>query len=109
MLSLNRQAVGSIGGLVTGESGAGENGAAIASAMLGSVYDDDNNYTDYLAMLSGMPLEAEINTKRKWAVRLAREQAKFDDMKSPNRMAMWAQSGLIGDVIKAFSLSTDRF
>lgn len=102
-------AVGSIGGLVTGESGAGENGAAIASAMLGSVYDDDNNYTDYLAMLSGMPLEAEINTKRKWAVRLAREQAKFDDMKSPNRMAMWAQSGLIGDVIKAFSLSTDRF
>lgn len=100
--------IGSLGGMFTGSETAGETGAALASATLGSTYDDDNPYTDYLAILSGMPLEAEINTARKWAVRMARQQTKFDDLKSPNRLAMWAQSGITGDVIKALSLSTDR-
>lgn len=86
----------------------GENGEAVASAMLGSTYDDDNNYTDYLAILAGIPLEAEINSLRKWAVRLARQQAAFDDAHSPERGVMWAMSGLGGEVVKAFSLATDR-
>lgn len=102
-------AIGSVTGLFTGSDTAGETGAALASATIGSTYDDDNAYTDYMAMLSGMPLEAEINTARKWAVRMARQQAKFDDLKSPNRIVMQATSGVIGDVIKAFSLSTDRW
>ncbi|MND13283.1 hypothetical protein D3C81_21950 [compost metagenome] len=86
----------------------GENGVAVASAMLGSTYDDDNNYTDYLAILAGIPLEAEINTLRKWAMRLARQQAAFDDAHSPERGAMWAMSGVVGEVAKAFALATDR-
>lgn len=95
---------------VTGNdaNAAGEQGAAIAAATIGSTYDDDNAYTDYLSILSGMPLEAEINTLRKWAVRLARQRAKFDDWRSPNRLAMSAMSGWTGDLIKAVSLSTDR-
>ncbi|MNO53472.1 hypothetical protein D3C76_439180 [compost metagenome] len=76
--------------------------------MLGSTYDDDNNYTDYLAILAGIPLEAEINTLRKWAMRLARQQAAFDDAHSPERGAMWAMSGVVGEVAKAFALATDR-
>ncbi|MNP75294.1 hypothetical protein D3C76_1723340 [compost metagenome] len=81
---------------------------AVASAFLGSTYDDDNSYTDYLSILAGIPLEAEINTLRKWAVRLARQQAAFDDAKSPERAVMWGMSGIIGDVAKAFALATDR-
>jgi glutaredoxin-related protein len=61
-----------------------------------------------LAILAGIPLEAEINSLRKWAVRLARQQAAFDDMKSPERIGMWAMSGMSGDVIKGFSQATDR-
>jgi hypothetical protein len=76
--------------------------------MLGSTYDDDNNYTDYLAILAGIPLEAEINSLRKWAVRLARQQAAFDDMVSPERIGMWAMSGVTGEAIKGFSQATDR-
>lgn len=83
-------------------------GSAAASAMLGSTYDDDNNYTDYLAILAGLPLEAEINGLRKWAVRLARQQAAFDDAKSPERAAMWAMSGMFGDAAKAMAHATDR-
>lgn len=101
-------AIGSIADQVKGTTGGGETGAALASATLGSTYDDDNAYTDYLSILSGMPLEAEINTARKWAVRMARQQAKFDDLTSPNRMVMQAMSGMTGDVWKALSLSTDR-
>jgi len=86
----------------------GENGVAVASAMLGSTYDDDNNYTDYLSILAGIPLEAEINSLRKWAVRLARQQAAFDDAHSPERGVMWAMSGVTGEIIKAFSLASDR-
>jgi hypothetical protein len=86
----------------------GESGAAVASALLGSTYDDDNNYSDYLAILAGTPLEAEINALRKWAVRLARQQAAFDDAHSPERMAMWAGETLVGEVAKAFSMATDR-
>jgi hypothetical protein len=101
-------AIGSIADAVTGGTTGGETGSALASATLGSTYDDDNAYTDYMAILSGMPLEAEINTARKWAVRMARQQAKFDDLTSPNRMVMSAMSGMTGDFWKAMSLSTDR-
>lgn len=100
--------VGSATEFFTGSQTGGETGAAIASATLGSTYDDDNAYTDYLSILAGMPLEAELNTKRKWAVRLARQQSKFDDMTSPSGQVMWAMSGATGDLIKAVSLSTDR-
>ncbi|MNP42533.1 hypothetical protein D3C76_1363050 [compost metagenome] len=99
-------AIGWLGGGVP--SVTGENGVAVASAMLGSTYDDDNSYTDYLAILAGIPLEAEINSLRKWAVRLARQQAAFDDAASPERAAMWAMSGMTGEVWKAFGQATDR-
>jgi len=102
--------VGAASGWLAGgsPSNAGENGVAIASALLGSTYDDDNNYTDYLSILAGIPLEAEINGMRKWAVRLARQQAAFDDSYSPERAAMWAGETLFGEVVKAFSMATDR-
>lgn len=99
-------AIGWLGGGVP--SVTGDNGVAVASAMLGSTYDDDNSYTDYLAILAGIPLEAEINSLRKWAVRLARQQAAFDDAASPERAAMWAMSGMTGEVWKAFGQATDR-
>jgi hypothetical protein len=94
-------------GTETNNAGATK-GEAVANAMLSSTYDDDNSYSDYLSILASIPLEAEINTARKWAIRLARQQAKFDDMRSPNRMAMWTTSGVFGDVIKAFSLAPER-
>lgn len=83
-------------------------GRDAASLMLGSTYDDDNNYTDYLAILAGLPLEAEINGLRKWAVRLARQQAKFDDATSPARASMWAMSGVLGEGAKAIAHATGR-
>ena len=108
------KAAGYAGGAAIGYLGGGDaastaqTGTAVASAMLGSTYDDDNSYTDFLTILAGLPLEAEINTARKWALRLARQQATFDDQRSPERAVMWAMSGLGGDVIKAFSMPTDR-
>lgn len=83
-------------------------GEQAASALLGSTYDDDNSYTDYLAILAGIPLEQEINGLRKWAVRLARQRVAFDDAQSPDRAVMWAMSGVFGDMAKAIGNATDR-
>lgn len=103
-------AVGGAGSWLNGHdfSQGGQVGENLVSTMLGSTYDDDNNYTDYLSILAGLPLEAEINQMRKWALRLARQQAAFDDAQSPERMAMWAMSGVVGDVAKAIGMVTDR-
>ncbi|MNP88986.1 hypothetical protein D3C85_13800 [compost metagenome] len=89
-------------------SAGGTAGSAVAQAMLGSTYDDDNNYTDYLSILAGLPLEAEINMARKWAVRLARKQAAMDDMTSPNRIAMWTMDSVPGELARILATSTER-
>lgn len=99
---------GSITGAVTGNEGGGDAGQALATALSGSVYDDDNNYTDYLSILAGIPLEAEINGLRKWAVRMARQQVAMDDMVSPARMAMWTMDSVPGELAKAIGMSTER-
>lgn len=95
-------------GAATGNEGGGDTGQAIASMFSGSVYDDDNNYTDYLSILAGLPLEAEINGLRKWAVRLARQQAAMDDMVSPSRMAMWTMDSVPGELAKALGMASER-
>lgn len=83
-------------------------GADITSGLLRSTYDEDNAYTNYLAVLGSLPLEAQINTMRAWRLRMARTRAEINQMTSHARAASMLMSGVTGDVIKAFSLATDR-
>lgn len=94
-----------IGGIGTWAGGGdadtgGDIGAVAMSALLGSTYDDDNNYTDYLAILGGVPLSDHMNPARKWAIRLAKQQIKLDDLTSSARAGMVASDNIIGETVK---------
>lgn len=90
----------------TGGDGAenARKGLALASSLLGSTWDDDNNYTDYLAILGGIPLEDAVQPSRKWALRMARQQAKFDDLTSPTKAASFVSDNIAGEIIRNFNL-----
>lgn len=83
-------------------------GSDITSGLMRSTYDEDNPYTNYLAVMGSLPLEAQINTMRAWRLRMARTRAEVNQMTSHARAASMLMSGMTGDVIKAFSLATDR-
>lgn len=79
-----------------------------ATALSKSTYAEDNKYTDYLATLASLPLEAQINITRKWQLSMARSRAAFNQWKSPNRMASGLMNTWGGDFLKAISRPTDR-
>jgi len=92
-----------------GDSTTGANiGAGIASAFMPSTYDDDNKYTDYLAVLGSLPLEAQVNPMRKMRLRLTQQMAAFNQWKSPAHFANWAMGTWAGELLKAVSQRTDR-
>lgn len=104
-------AIASIGNALGGDynvDNASNNGAAAASAVMPSTYDDDNTYTDYLAVLGSLPLEAQVNQFRKLRLRMTRQMADWNAWRSPAHLANWAMGGFTGDVIKALSTATDR-
>lgn len=81
---------------------------AISASMMPSTFDDDNKYTQYLAVLGSLPMEAQINTFRKFKLRAAQQRAQFNAWKSPAHLTQWAMGGFFGDVIKAVSVATAR-
>lgn len=100
-------AVNVLGGNVD-SAAAQTTGAALSTALMPSSYDDDNTYTDYLAVLGSLPLEAQINQFRKLKLRLTKQMADFVQFKSPAHFSNWAMGGIFGDVLKAVSQRTDR-
>lgn len=94
---------------IGGDSATGERiGQAAAAALMSSTYDDDNKYSDYLAVLGSLPMDAQINTFRKLKLRLTQQAAEFKAWTSPAHGMNWFMGTLPGSVIKAFSLATAR-
>lgn len=81
---------------------------AISSAMLPSTFDEDNKYTTYMAVLGSLPMEAQVNTWRKFKLRATLNRAQFDSWKSPAHLTQWLMGSWPGDLIKAVSTATDR-
>jgi hypothetical protein len=75
----------------------------VAATLMQGTYDDDNKYTDYLATLGSLPLEAQINTLRKFKLRATEQAAKFQSYTSPAHIMQSAMGGFTGDIIKAIS------
>jgi hypothetical protein len=53
-------------------------------------------------------MDAQINTLRKLKLRMTQQMAEFNAWKSPAHFANWSMGGLSGDILKAFSMRTDR-
>lgn len=69
---------------------------------------DDNNYSDYLAVLSGQGLNEQIYRSDKLARMLAKTQLDVKQWVSPTQMAATFSSSLAGQVISAFVEGTYR-
>lgn len=102
--------IGALGASATGgDTTQGANvGAGVASALMPSTYDDDNKYTDYLAVLGSLPLEAQVNPLRKMRLRMTQQMAQFNQWKSPAHFANWSMGTWAGEILKAVSQRTDR-
>jgi hypothetical protein len=84
------------------------NSDGVAAFTMDSSFDDDNKYTDYLAILGSLPLEANTSTWRKFKLRATQQASQFKDYTSMSHMMNSFMGTWCGDVIKAFSISTAR-
>ncbi len=99
---------GAIDAATGSDGGASQAAQGVAAALMPSTYDDDNKYTDYLAVLGSLPMDAQINSWRKFKLRVTMQRAEFTAWKSPANLVQWAMGGFPGDVIKAASMATAR-
>lgn len=94
------QAIGDIAG--------GMGGQEVASYLQKGTYDDDNSFTDYLAVLGGLSWQDMVYANRRWRLARYRQMQNWTSWKSPSRVAMWAGSTHLGRFINAISTETDR-
>lgn len=102
--ALVAQATASAANAVLGD-GAGD---AAAGVLLNSSYDDDNSYTDYLAVLGALSWTDMVYTPNKWALNLTKQLGALEAWKSPSHIANWFMGTLPGRVINAVALGSDR-
>ncbi|WJJ55170.1 hypothetical protein [Xanthomonas phage RTH11] len=94
------QAVGDlIGGL---------RGQEFASYAQKGTYDDDNTFTDYMAVLGSLSWQDMVYSNRRWKLARYRQMQNWTSWKSPGRVAMWAGNTTLGRIINAISTETDR-
>lgn len=89
------------------EGGAGPIGT-VANMIAPSNFDDDNAYTDYLAVLGSLSLADQIYPSNKLRLRRAIRMAKWDQWKSPARHANWLLGGTTGRILSTLTHITDR-
>jgi len=75
---------------------------------LQALFDDDNNYTDYLATLGSLSLQDQIYVGKKLRINVARMMGQFDQYFSPNRMALITAGTLPGQVLSAMARGVIR-
>lgn len=91
-----------------GDTVAGQVGQSIASIGQMSSYDDDNSFTDYLAVLGSLSWQDLVYANRRWRLARYRQMQMWNSWKSPSRVAMMAGNTWIGRMVNAVSLETDR-
>lgn len=101
------------GGQLMGEIVGGASGAAAgvnaASYVTPASYDEDNSFTDYLAVLGSLNWKDMIYGVRSWELSRLRVMRNWKDMTSPARLAQQFVLGTVpGRFINAISRDTDR-
>ncbi len=89
-------------------AGNGQTGQEWASYFQKGTYDDDNSFTDYLAVLGGLSWQDMTYANRRWRLARYRQMQNWTSWKSPARASMWAGQTLPGRIINVFSAETDR-
>lgn len=72
------------------------------------LFDEDNAYTDYLAVLGSLSMADQIYVSRRLQLNLTRQMVDFKKWSSPAKWGNWAGGTLVGQAISAFARVTDR-
>lgn len=81
--------------------------AGIATGAALGVFDDDNTFTDYMAVLGSLGLTDQIYTTKKLRLNMTRRLTEFKAWSSPSNTAMWAVGTLPGRALAAVMRGTD--
>lgn len=86
----------------------GETAQQIVQGFRSATFDDDNPFTDYLAVLGGLTLTEQTYPFRKLRLRLTREMTRYHSAISPSRIGTWAFNGTTGRALSLLYRGTDR-
>jgi hypothetical protein len=90
-------------------NGALQNSAeAVAAALSASTYDDDNSYTDYLAVLGSLTLPEMTYGTRKIALQYANRRQDFRTWATMGQFASTFSDTMLGRGLRAFAMASDR-
>ncbi|QVD49072.1 hypothetical protein LUCX_2 [Xanthomonas phage vB_XciM_LucasX] len=84
------------------------NVSEFASYFQKGTYDDDNSFTDYLAVLGSLSWQDMVYANRRWRLARYRQMQAWNSWKSPARVASWMGDTTLGRLINAISTETDR-
>lgn len=97
-----------LGGAIGGALGAGADALNNAAQTIGSIFDDDNTFTDYMAVLSGMGLTDQIYSMNKFKLNLTRAMTTWKTWYSTSHFASFAGDTLPGSLVSAIFRGTAR-
>lgn len=72
------------------------------------IFDEDNVFTDYMAVLGSLSLTDQIYASHRLKLNLTRRLTNWQSMKSPARWGMLVANSMPGEVIRAFATGTSR-
>lgn len=101
--SLGAAAATTVAGAVGGETA-----QQIVQTFRAATIDDDNTYTDYMAVLGGLTLTDQTLPFRRLRLNITREMTKYRTYISPSHVGNWAFNGLTGRTISMLYRGTDR-
>jgi hypothetical protein len=96
------------GAAVGGAIGTGVDAVSNVAATIGSMFDDDNTFTDYMAVLSGMGLTDQIYSMNKFKLNLTRAMTTWKTWYSTSHFASFMGDSLPGHVVSAIFRGTVR-
>jgi hypothetical protein len=95
-------------GAVGGETNTAEGAQDILQLLKQSTYDDDNVFTDYMAVLGSLSLSNQIVPTNKLRLRLAENRAHWEQWKTKAHLVSLASANSMGRTIKRMLHTDDR-
>jgi hypothetical protein len=101
-------AVGSSDALGGGIGSGGDAAAQAALGLVSSTYDDDNAYTDYMAVLGALSFTDQVYTYRKWKLNMTKQMQAFSTWRSSSHIGSFFMSTWTGRQLNAVTIGTNR-
>lgn len=78
----------------------------VSLAAQSATYDDDNAFTDYMAVLGSLSMHDQVYSDNKWRLSMARRYAELQSFKSPAKTASWVMGNHSTEWLKKVAIFT---